>query len=61
MKLHEKYHPIVPLLMQLFMLVDPKSQQVILSLIEELPTFKDFIKAFIARRRDRLISHIRGQ
>jgi hypothetical protein len=42
------------------MLVDPKSHKVIPSLIEEVPAFKDFIKLFIVRGRDRLISHTKG-
>jgi hypothetical protein len=43
------------------MLLDPNSQKIIPSLIEEIPAFKDFIKLFIASGRDKLIGHIRGQ
>jgi hypothetical protein len=61
MKLHENNYPTISLLMKSFMLVDPKWHKVIPSLIEEVPAFKDFIKPFIARRRDRLVGHTKGQ
>jgi hypothetical protein len=47
--------------MKSFMLVDLKLHKIILSLIEEVSAFKDLIKPFIARGRDKLISHIRDQ
>jgi hypothetical protein len=47
--------------MKSFMLLDPNSQKIILSLIEEVPLFKDFIKLFIASGRNKLIGHTRRQ
>jgi hypothetical protein len=61
MKLRKNDYPTIPSLMKSFMLVDPKSHKVIPSLIEEVPAFKDFIKPFIARRRNRLLGHTKGQ
>jgi hypothetical protein len=61
MKLRENDYPTIPSLMKSFMLLDPKSHKVIPSLIEEVPEFKDFIKPFMARGRDKLIGHTRGQ
>jgi hypothetical protein len=61
MKLHENDYPTIPSLMKSFMLVDPKLHKIIPSLIEEVPTFKDFINPFIVRGRDKLIGHTRGQ
>jgi hypothetical protein len=61
MKLRENDYPTVPSLMKSFMLVDPKSHKIISLLIEEVPDFKDFINHFIARGRDKLIGHTRGQ
>jgi hypothetical protein len=61
MKLHENDYPTIPSLMKSFMLVNLKSYKIILSLIEEVPTSKDFIKPFIARGRDKLIGHTWGQ
>jgi hypothetical protein len=61
MKLHENDYPTLPSLMKSFMLLDPNSQKIIPSLIEEVPEFKDFIKPFIASGRDKLIGHTRGQ
>jgi hypothetical protein len=43
MKLHESDYPTLPSLMESFMLLDPNSQNIIPSLIEEVPTFKEFI------------------
>jgi hypothetical protein len=60
MKLQKNNYPTIPSMMKSFMLVDPKSHKVIPSLIEEVPAFKDFIKLFIVRGRDRLISHTKG-
>jgi hypothetical protein len=59
MKLYENDYPTLPLLMKLFMLLDP-SQKIIPSLIEEVPAFKDFIKSFITSGRDKLIGHTSG-
>lgn len=61
MKLYENNYPIIPSLMKSLMLLDPKSYKVIPSLIGEVPEFKDFIKPFIVRGRDKLIGHTRGQ
>jgi hypothetical protein len=61
MKLRENDYPTIPSLMKSFMLVDPKSHKIIPSLIEEVPDFKDSINPFIARGRDKLIGHTRGQ
>jgi hypothetical protein len=47
MKLYENDYPTLSLLMQSFMLLDPNSQKLIPSLIEEVHAFKDFIKPFI--------------
>ena len=52
--------PTITLLLKSFMLVDPKLHKVILDLIDEVPTFKDFIKPFIARGRYKLIGHTKG-
>jgi hypothetical protein len=60
MKLHENDYPTLPSLMQSFMLLGPNSHKIILLLIEEVPTLKDFIKRFIASGRDKLIGHIRA-
>jgi hypothetical protein len=60
MKLHENDYPTLPSLMKSFMLLDPNSQKIIPSLIEEVPAFKDFIKLFIASGRDKLIGHTGG-
>jgi hypothetical protein len=60
MKLYENDYPTLPLLMKSFMLLDPNSQKIIPYLIEEEHAFKDFIKSFIASRRDKLIGHTRG-
>jgi hypothetical protein len=56
MKLRENDYPTISSLMKSLMLVDPKLHKNILILIEEVPTFKDLIKPFIARGRDRLIT-----
>jgi hypothetical protein len=56
-ELHENDYLTLPRLMKLFMLLDPNSQKIILSLIEEVPAFKDFI----ASGRDKLIGLTRGQ
>jgi hypothetical protein len=61
MKLHKNDYPTLPSLMESFMLLDPNSQKIIPSLIEEVPTFKEFIQSFIASGRDRLIGYTRGQ
>jgi hypothetical protein len=61
MKLHENDYPMLPSLMESFMLLDPNSQKIIPSLIEEVPIFKEFIQSFIASGRDKLIGHTRGQ
>jgi hypothetical protein len=61
MKLYENNYSTLPLLMKLFMLLNPNSQKIIPSLIEEVLAFKDFIKPFIASGRDKLIGHTRGQ
>jgi hypothetical protein len=61
MKLHENDYPTLPSLMKLFMLLDPNSQKIILSFIEEMLAFKDFIKSFIASGRDKFFGHTRGQ
>jgi hypothetical protein len=61
MKLRENDYPTIPSLMKSFMLVDPKSHKIIPLLIEEVLAFKDFINPFIARGRDKLIGHTRGQ
>jgi hypothetical protein len=42
MKFHENDYSTLLLLMKLFMLLDPNSQKISLSLIEEVPAFKDF-------------------
>ena len=61
MKLDENDYLTLHLLMKSFMLLDPNSQKIILSLIEEVPAFKDFIKLFIASGKDKLIGHTRRQ
>jgi hypothetical protein len=61
MRLRENNYPTILTLMKSFILIDLKSHKIIPSLIEEVPTFKDFIKPFIARGRDKLIGHTRGQ
>jgi hypothetical protein len=61
MKLHENDYLTLPLPMKSLMLLDPNSQKIIPSLIEEVLAFKDFIKPFITSGRDKLIGHTRGQ
>ena len=61
MKLRENNYPTILSLMKSLMLADLKSHKIILSLIEEVPTFKDFIKPFITRGRNKLIGHTRGR
>jgi hypothetical protein len=61
MNLRENDFPTILSLMKSFMLVDLKSHKIILSLIEEVLAFMDFINPFIARGKDKLIGHTRGQ